>query len=181
MIRIPLFVVPILLVGCTGVETTTENTWSPGHKAIADKVYTGAWEFRSAAQGDGTLVRLYRRSHIVGSYDGTSYYEIAFVLPAAAKAGDSFNLKVIPPQRPFRKVGEYDRLAPMEVGEISAFRFGNPSMGWMKTAKRASVRVVSVNQSKAVLRLILKADLDPGFDFDIDREFTLKVGLPPKN
>lgn len=175
-----LSVIPVLLAGC-GVETKIENTWSPGHKAIAEKIYTGDWEFRSLTKGDGIVVRLYREDFITGSFDGLSHEEIVFVLPSSARAGDSFDLKPVPPDRPTRGKGLFDRLAPMEIGEITAAAFANPSSATMRLPKRATVRVRSLNQRKAVIQLDLKTHLEPGFDMDIDRSYTLKVGLPPQD
>ena len=73
------------------------------------------------------------------------------------------------------KKGEDDRLAPMKDGQITAFKYANPLMGWMKQSKIAKVRIVSIDDSEAVIHLRLKADLDEIGDFDIDEQFTLKV------
>ena len=63
----------------------------------------------------------------------------------------------------------------MKDGEITAFRFGNPMMGWMKRADVASVKVLSLDAKQAVIHLKLKATLDPYWDFDFDQTFTLAV------
>lgn len=164
-----------LLSACGTTKTAVENSWGTRSKAVSNKVYTGAWEFHSTTKGDGIVVRLYREDFLVGTYDGRSFYEIAFVLPATAAAGDSFALNPIPEGRSFRRDGKFHRLAEMHPGEIAAMRFGNPSMGWMKSAERATVHIVSIGNHKVVIHLMLKAKLDPDFDFDIDRRFVLQV------
>lgn len=63
----------------------------------------------------------------------------------------------------------------MHPGEIAAMRFGNPSMGWMKSAERATVRILSIGKYKVVIHLMLKAKLDPDFEIDIDKNFVLQV------
>lgn len=157
------------------IQTGIENTWTPNATAIAEKIYTGAWDFYDERAGGSVLVRLSRHDHVVGSFDGNSYFKIAFQLPVNVSIGKTVNLRAIPPGRKTRKAPyDYD-IADMQDGEITAFKFGNPMMGWMKRAQVASAKVLALDAKQAVIHLKLKAALDPSWDFDIDETFTLAV------
>jgi hypothetical protein len=162
------------------VRTTIQKSWNTNAKAIANKVSNGAWEFRELEAGGSSVVRLYRNDFLLGTFDGASYYEIVFQIPADVSPGQEVSLRPIPKERPAKKIGEYDRLAPMKDGEITAFKYGNPLMGWMKQSKIAKVKIVSIGNKEAVIHLRLKADLDDSWDFDMDQQFTLKVTSPKK-
>jgi hypothetical protein len=162
------------------VRTTIKNSWNPGAKVIANKVYNGAWEYHELQASESIVVRLYRNDFLIGTFDGASYYEIVFQIPTDVSSGQEVLLRPIPRGRPAKKVGEYDRLAPMKDGEITAFKYGNPMMGWMKQSKIAKVKIVSIGDKEAVIHLRLKADLDDSWDFDMDQQFTLKVTSPTK-
>lgn len=157
------------------IQTAIENTWTPNAMAIAEKRYTGAWDYYDQRAGASILVSLSRHDHWVGSFDGNSYFKIAFQLPADVSIGKTVNLRAIPSGRKTRKAPyDYD-IANMKDGEITAFRFGNPRMGSMKRADVASVKVLSLDAKQAVIHLKLKATLDPDWDFDFDQTFTLAV------
>jgi hypothetical protein len=162
------------------VRTTIENSWNLEAQAIADKVYNDAWEFHELKAGKAVVVRLYRNDFLIGTFDGASYREIVFQIPPDVKSGQKISLRTIPAGRPAKKVGKYDHLAPMKDGEVTAFRFGNPSMGWMKKSEIAKVKIVSIDDTEAVIHLRLKADLEEHWDFDIDEQFTLKVTSPAR-
>jgi hypothetical protein len=157
------------------VRTTIQKSWNTNAKAVANKVYNGAWEFRELEAGGSVVVRVYRNNFLIGTFDGASYYEIVFQIPADVSSGQEVLLRPIPRRRPTKKLGEYDRLAPMKDGEITAFKYGNPMMGWMKQSKIAKVKIASVGDKEVVIHLRLKADLDESWDFDMDQQFTLKV------
>jgi hypothetical protein len=157
------------------IQTSIENTWTPNARAIAEKIYTGAWEYYDQRAGGSILVRLSRHDHMVGSFDGNAYFRIAFQLPADISVGKTVKLHAIPPGRKTRKAPHDYNIAEMEDGEITASKFGNPMMGWMKRAEVASVKVLSLDAKQAVIHLKLKAALDPKFDFDFDQTFTLAV------
>jgi hypothetical protein len=42
------------------------------------------------------------------------------------------------------------------------------------------VKIVSIDDTEAVIHLRLKADLEEHWDFDIDEQFTLKVTSPAR-
>ncbi len=160
------------------VRTTIQRSWNTNAKAIANRVYNGAWEFRELEAGGSVVVRLYRNDFLIGTFGGGSYYEIVFQIPADVSSGQEVLLRPIPRGRSAKKIGEYDRLAPMKDGEITAFKYGNPMMGWMKGSKIAKVKVISIDDKEAVIHLRLKADLDDSWDFDMNEQFTLKVTSP---
>jgi len=157
------------------VRTTIQNTWNTGARAIVNKIYNGAWEFHELKAGDSIAVRLYRNDFLVGTLDGASYYEIVFQIPADVRSGQEISLKPVSRLRPAKKEGEFNRLALMKDGEITAFRYGNPLMGWMKRRKISKVTIVSIGDTEAVIQLRLKADLDGNWEYDMDEQFTLKV------
>jgi len=157
------------------VRTTINNSWNTDAKAIANKVYNGAWGFHEMKAGESIVIRLYRNDFLVETVDGAGYYEIVFQIPADTELGKEILLRPIPRSRAAKKQGEYNRLAPMKDGEITAFRYGNPLMGWMKQSKVSKVKIVSMEDTKTVIYLRLKADLDEDWDFDMDEQFTLKV------
>ena len=185
----------VIMGGCTGgatsgpivttrqsasgyeIETTVDYSWNTDSKAVADKIHNSAWGHASIAPGDDVVVRLFRKDFTIGTFDGQSYYEIVFQLPANYNKGQPIPLVSIPKDRDTIMAGEFSELANMEPGEITAFKFGNPMMGWMKSngGIDASVTIHEVDRRKARFRLRLKAKLDPRFDFDIDDEFTARV------
>ncbi len=157
------------------VKTTTKNTWSHDVQVIANKVYNGAWEHHEVKSGASIAVSLSEHNFLVGTFDGVSYYNIVFQLPSDVKEGQTIQLKAIPNKRAAMKINEYTQIASMKDGEVTAFRFGNPMMGWMKKADLASVKIVSIKKSKVVIQLRLKADLHEHLDFDMNEQFTLRV------
>ncbi|PCJ53538.1 MAG: hypothetical protein COA79_22735 [Planctomycetota bacterium] len=162
----------LLVSGC--VSTTTRNSWNSNTTAIANKIYNGAWEFYSHSQGKDTVIRLYHKNSLMFT-DGRSYYEIVFQLPSKVQTGKTYLLSPVPATRPAKKVGENDRLADMREGEITAFRYGNPVMGWMKVADEASVKIISIGKIWSVIRLKLKSKLEPKMRFDFDQSFKVKM------
>lgn len=183
-----------LISGCTGIQhgevkvgersmkvaSRVENSWNTGAKVTVNRVYTDAWEFHELSEGTSTVVRLYRSDFLVETLDGGSRHEIVFQLPSTAQPGDVFKLKPVSAKRPWRKAGEFDKLGMMRDGELTAFQYGNPMMGWMERPRTASVKIVSVDKNHAVIHLRLKAKLEPDLDFDMDEEFTLEVKPPEK-
>jgi hypothetical protein len=157
------------------IRTTIEDSWTANSEAVVETNHTGAWDYRELKAGHSTTVRLYHHYFMMETFDGAAAYEIVFQLPAEVAAGQQFVLKTKPAVRPASGDNFVTRTASLKDGEITASRFGNPLMGWMKEAKTANVRIVSLTKSEAVIRLRLKADLEEGFDFDKDEEFRLKV------
>ena len=141
----------VIMGGCTGgatsgpivttrqsasgyeIETTVDYSWNTDSKAVADKIHNSAWGHASIAPGDDVVVRLFRKDFTIGTFDGQSYYEIVFQLPANYNKGQPIPLVSIPKDRDTITAGEFSELANMEPGEITAFKFGNPMMGWMKS------------------------------------------------
>lgn len=164
------------------VRTTIQNTWTKGAAATVDKNYNGAWGLHEVTAGGSIVARLYRHDFLIGTIDGAVAHEIAFQIPADVHPGQEIALTPVPGGRPARKEGESYRLAPMKDGEITAFQFCNPLMGWMKRSKIAKVTILSIREKEVVIRLRLKADLVEVGDFDMDEQFTLKVTpLKPKS
>lgn len=170
--------VSIRLTTSGKIRTVVDNSWNPGTKAIINKSYTGAWEFRELAKGDSIVIRLHRSDFLIGTFDGHSSHEIVFQLPSEIQLGKIYQLKPAAPNRPTRKVGQYHRLAEMQEGELTAFKFGNPTMGRMKQVEKASVQIISIADNEAVIKLELKANLDPDWDFDISKKFTVALKKP---
>lgn len=162
------------------VKTTIEQTWNPSAQAVVDKVYNRAWEFHEMTVGNSTVVHLYHGGFLMGTVDGAAYHKIVFQLPAEVQTGQTYQLKPVPFYRLAKKNGKYLRLAGMKDGELTAFQYGNPAMGWMKRAKEASVKILSMTETKVEIHFRLKADLDPHLDFDMDKRFTLDVVPPGK-
>ena len=160
------------------VRTTIQNSWNEGAKAVVNKVYNGAWEFHELESGESVVVRVYRSDFLTGTFDRASHYEIAFQIPSDTQPGQEISLRPVPSGRSAKQEGEYKRLASMKEGEITAFRYGNPLMGWMKQCKIAKVKIVSIGDTEVVIHLRLKADLEESWDFDMDEQFTLKVTSP---
>jgi hypothetical protein len=160
------------------VETVIQNSWHVDARAIASKSYNDGWGFHRLGVGDSIVVRIYRSDFLIGTFDGLSHQEIVFQLPAEVQPGQAIGLRPIPASRAARVEGEYDRVAPMRDGEITAFKFGNPLMGWMKVSKVSHVKIVSMDDDTVVIHLRLKADLDDAWNFDLDEQFSLKVGAP---
>lgn len=156
------------------VRTTIQNSWNKDAKAIVNQVYNGAWEFHELESGGSIVVRIHRSDFLIGTFDGASRYEIAFQIPSDTRSGQEIALTPVPRGRPAKEEGEHLHLASMKDGEITAFKYGNPLMGWMKRSKIAKVKIVSMGNTEAVIRLRLKADLDPSWDFDMDEQLTLK-------
>ena len=77
------------------VRTTIKNSWNPRAQVIANKVYNGAWEFHELEAGESTVVRLNRNDFLIGTFDGASYYEIVFQIPAGVKSGQEISLRTI--------------------------------------------------------------------------------------
>ena len=164
----------ILSVGCQGLavgeqtDTKIEKEWRIGAVGIAGRYGGGWWSYRSAEAGEGILVRLYEYHHVRGSFDGTSYSEIAIQLPADAREGSRFKLQALPS-------GGSDQRAVMKVGQIAAMQFGNPRWGLLGAADDAELRVISIGDAEVVIHLKLKANLEPMFSFDIDEQIRLSV------
>jgi hypothetical protein len=158
------------------IATTIENTWTANATAVAERNYVGAWNYHDQRTGGSILVRLSRHDHSVGSFDGNSFYEIAFQLPLDISVGKTMHLRPIPKNRPTRKAQYNYDVAEMRDGEIAAMRFGNPRSGTMTSADVATVKLLSLDAKQAVIHLKLKATLDnPSFEFDFDEPFTLAV------
>ncbi len=161
------------------VRNTIRHRWNMNANAIARKIDTGAWEFARLETGKSVVVRLYYLDVLIGAFDGAGYYEIVFQIPSDVRPGQTLPLKPMPKGRKARKEGGDDLVATMKDGEITAFKFGNPMMGWMQQCKIATVEIISIGDKEAVIRLRLKTDLDEAYDFDMDQLFTAKV-TPPK-
>lgn len=164
-------------------ETTVDHSWNPGSQAIAEKNWDGSWEFREVVAGESIVVCLLEYHRALGTFDGMACRKIIFQLPAGVQPGDFVKLKEIPGTRPTRK-GSYDNdLAGMRDGELTAVEFSNPDLGFMQRAKHASVRILSIGPTAAVIHLRLAADLEyggyKGDALDINEPFTVPLNRAP--
>lgn len=155
------------------IETTIDHRWHPNSVGVAERAYTGAWDCDSVERGDGTCLMLRRRNFLVGSFDGQSYFEIAFQLPADPVIGEPYVCHPIPVDREAAGETRFSETARMRSGEFTAFRFGNPMMGWMEEAGSATVTILETSSTGMRIHVRLIADLSPHFDLDMDEEFDL--------
>jgi len=161
------------------LKVKTRYSWTPDAHAMARLRWNGVWEFFELNPGTSTVVHLYRHEFRTTSSDGQFYYEITLQIPSDVEAGQTIDLRTVPADRPPTIVNEHNRLTSMSDGEITAFKYANPNMGWMRHAEIASVTILSIEDSQAVVRLRLKADHDRHPEFDMDEEFTLSITSPP--
>ena len=154
-----------------GLETKVENEWRIASVGVAGGYGSGPRTFSRAKAGAGVLVRLYESQHIKGSFDGTSYHEIAIQLPAETHEGARYDLRAVPwPSSP-----SPGWEAEMKAGEIVGLQFGNPRWGVLGKEMDGQLTVVSIGERKVTVYLRLKAELEPIFSFDIDRSIELDV------
>lgn len=162
------------------VRSTIKHRWNVDASATVRKIDTGAWQFARLETGDSIVVRLYHLDFLIGTLDGAAYDEIVFQLPADVRPGQKITLKPMPKGRKARKEGEDDLLAAMKDGEITAFKYANPLMGWMQRCQIATVEIISIREKEVVIHLRLKAVLDEAYDFDMNQQFTTQVTWPKK-
>ncbi|MDA7518138.1 hypothetical protein N8529_00050 [bacterium] len=160
------------------IRKSTENIWSPDARVIARKSYDNDWNLHQIVPGESTVISLSESHFLIGSFDGGSSDEITIQLPAPLKSGRVYSLRTIPSSRPATKVDEYDRVAAMRDGELTGFQFGNPRMAALRQAEIAKVTVLSVDGKTLIIHLRLKAKMDGGFGFEIDRDYRLKLKRP---
>lgn len=147
---------------------------------VVEKQFDGAWIPRSIAPGKGTVIRIHRSSFLIGSFDGSSHSEILIQLPDNPAQGRRYPLTAPSGSRVTRSDKHGNILGDLKVGEVAAYKFGNPVSGELKKVDSAWVEFQSVGAKTAVIRLRLKAELEPRFDFDVDEQFTVGITADPK-
>ncbi len=159
-----------------GVKTTVEHEWYPNSIGIAERVYTGAFDYDSIEAGHGTLIRLYRLDVLIDSLDGAGYFEIAFQLPEVIEAGKKYKFRSIPSDRKVERQEQECETTAMQTGEATAFRYGNPMMGWMTDDANhiAELTVLHIGEVEMRVHVRLAVELEPRLKFDVDENFTLQ-------
>ena len=197
MSKLSLILVVVLLGGCATrknsedavtsvsksgrkIETTIKNRFYTSAQVVINLTSFDAWEYETVTAGESIVVSIYKRVYSVGTFDGVSSREVVFQIPSTIQEGDIVELKSPPQSRKGTKKGDYQYLARMEDAELTAFKYGNPWMGWMKKPDLAMVEVVSRSETQLVLRLRLKGALSPQYRFDLDEIVTANLFKIPE-
>ena len=166
----------------SGEKIRNVKEYSLTHKAVGvvEKHYAGGWSPRSIVSGDGTVIRIYQSSFLIGSFDGSSHSEILIQLPDNLEIGKRYTLVAASGPRTTRTDDYKNILGDLKEGEVAAYQFGNPMSGDLKKVDLAWVKVLSIGNKTANIHLRLKAELEPTFDFDIDEQYAVGIAPEPK-
>jgi len=166
----------------SGEKVRNVKEYSLTRKAVGvvEKQYAGGWGPLSIASGNGTLIRIYQSSFLIGSLDGSSHSEILIQLPDNLEIGRRYTLTAASGSRITRTDDYKNVLGNLKEGEVAAYQFGNPMSGDLNKVDLAWVKVLSIGNKTASIHLRLKAELEPTFTFDIDEQYAVGIAPQPK-
>lgn len=146
------------------IRRTRVLHWFDDAVGVAEKIYDGSWDFQRFKAGEGTFIYIEIGSFDTRTFDGGGYYVIGIQLPHHVWPGESFELDSLAAQRLEQTDlvdGEMITTTRIKPGELTAFQYSNPAMGWMPVdVKSAATIAISKTRPDSVLvKLELNAPL----------------------
>lgn len=159
------------------VRITEEYSWQSGTIGRACNLSKDVWEEHSTTKGTGNFIYLYHCNFLIGTFDGASYSMHTIQLPEDITLGKWYNLRCMPAGRKTTKDQHDNNLAPMKPGELTAILYGNPDSATLTQENLTSAKIQITEKTKDTTRihLIIKAKPAQGWDFNLDKQYTLTV------